>query len=284
MKPGTPHKYFSNITQSMLMPVRHLVFLCLAISAGLAQAADCPRIISQSPYISRALEWLGRGDCIVGVSRYDSLPLAHTGGVMDPDGAAMADLEPDLVIYSEWTREETVQSATPHDAVALRVGGFRGMAGVEGMLRDVGRAAKVPDTEQRVDKFAADWRAAAKVDSRQRRVLILSACSDAPYSFGKGSTLYEVFTAAGFKVVADHDSIRNFKPNAPDGDVAAWIVQRQPDLIFALQNRRGESCNPAIARPGIPILPLTGEYFTHPGPELLKGLEELRQTMAAFGA
>lgn len=261
------------------------LLLGLALLANLALAADCPRIISQSPYISRALEWMGRGECIVGVSRYDRLPLFHTGGVMDPDGAAMADLEPDVVIYSEWTREETVQSATPHDAQAVRVGGFRGMTGVESMLREVGQAAKVQDIDHRVAQFASDWRqAAAQVDSRQRRVLILSACSATPYSFGKGSTLFELFTAAGFEVMADHDNIRNFTPNTPQGDVAAWISQRQPDLLFALQDRKSESCNPAIAKPGIPILPLTGEHFTHPGPELLKGLEELRQIMASFGA
>ncbi len=269
----------------MKTTLKTILLLSLALLANLAQAADCPRIISQSPYISRALEWMGRGDCIVGVSRYDRLPLFHTGGVMDPDGAAMADLEPDVVIYSEWTKEETVQSATPHGVQAVRVGGFRGMAGVETMLREVGQAAKVEDIDRRVAQFATDWRqAAAQVDSRKRRVLILSACSDTPYSFGKGSTLYEMFSAAGFEVVADHDNIRNFKTGTPKGDVSAWISQLQPELLFALQDRKSETCNPAIAKPGIPILPLTGEHFTHPGPELLKGLEELRQTMAAFGA
>jgi len=269
----------------MKSPLKTWLPLALALLANLAQAADCPRIISQSPYISRALAWLGQEDCIVGVSRYDRLPLAHTGGVKDPDAAAMADLEPDVVIYSEWTAEATVESATPPGARAVRVGGFRGMAGVEAMLREVGQAAGVADTERRVAQFASDWRqAAAQVDGRQRRVLILSACGEAPYSFGRGSTLFEVFSAAGFNVVADHEQIRNFKPRTPQGDVAAWISERRPDLLFALQDHKAGSCNPAIAKPGIPILPLTGEHFTHPGPELLKGLEELRRTMAEFGA
>jgi len=265
--------------------LRHFLALtALALLSNAALAADCPRIISQSPYISRALEWLGRGDCIVGVSRYDRLPLPHTGGVMDPDSAAIKKLAPDVVIYSEWTAEETARSATPDTATALRVGGFRGLAGVETMLREIGRAARVEDIDLRVDKFAADWRtAASKVDGRHRRVLVLSACGKAPYSFGKGTTLYEVFTAAGFEVVADHDNVRNFLPDTPAGDAAAWIRRRQPEILFALQDRKSGSCNPAIAKPGIPILPLTGEYFTHPGPALLDGLEELRQAIASFG-
>jgi len=260
-----------------------LALLALVALPGASQAADCPRIISQSPYISRVLEWFNRADCIVGVSRYDRLPLPHTGGVIDPDGEAIEDLEPDVVIYSNWVKEEALKSVTPKNAKAMLVDGFRGMAGVESMLRDVGKAAQVENVDQRVDQFAADWRAAAhRVPAHQRRVLILSACGSAPYSFGKGTTLYEAFTEAGFEVVADHNSIRNFVPDKPNGDVAAWISERKPEVLFALQNRKSESCNPAIAQPGIPILPLSGEYFTYPGPQLLKGLEELRQTMIDY--
>lgn len=262
--------------------IKFLVALSLAGIASLSQAADCPRIVSQSPYITRALDWLGLSECIVGVSRYDTLPRPHTGGVIDPDAHAIAELRPELVIAPEWTKEDTLHAATPPGAVALRVGGFRGMAGVEAMLRDIGRAAGVADIDQRVNQFAADWRAAAPMDARQRRVLILSACSGAPYSFGKGTTLFELFSAAGFMVVADHDSIRNFRPGTEEGDVTAWIKARQPDLIFALHNNRAETCNPDVAQAGVPMLPLSGDHFTHPGPDLLKGLAELRQTMADF--
>lgn len=265
--------------------VRYLLgLLALATLTSTVQAADCPRIISQSPYITRALTWLDRADCIVGVSRYDRLSLPQTGGVIDPDGEAIEDLEPDVVIYSNWTNAETIKLVTPKNAKAVLVDGFRGMSGVEAMLRDVGKAAQVKNIDQRVEQFATDWRAAAhRVPGHQRRVLILSACGSAPYSFGQGTTLYEVFTEAGFEVVADHSSIRNFMPDKPDGDIAAWISARKPEFLFALQNRKSESCNPAIAKPSIPILPLTGEYFTYPGPELLKGLEELRQTMTDYG-
>jgi iron complex transport system substrate-binding protein len=257
-------------------------FLLIAflLLAGVAQADDCPRIVSQSPYITRALDWLGLTPCIVGVSRYDTLDRPHTGGVIDPDVDAIALLDPQLMITSNWTKAETWQAAAPAGTTALRVDGFRGMAGVEAMLCDIGRAAGIADIDARVDAFAADWRAAAqRVNGQNRRVLVLSACGQAPYSFGRGTTLHELFTAAGFAVVADHDSIRNFHPDKPDGDVAAWIAARKPDYLFALKNRRDEACNVAIAMPGIPILPLDGPLFTHPGPDLLKGLEQLRQTM-----
>lgn len=284
MKPHACHRT-NTMSAWRREAARHLrlLLVCLLCAPGLLQAAECRRIVTQSPYISSVIEWLGLGRCIVGVSRYDALPLPHTGGVIDPDAPAIADLEPDLVIFSEWTAEGVARAATPADATSLRVGGFRGMAGVERMMRDVGRAAGVADIDQRVAAFGTDWRAAAKMDSRELRVLILSACGEAPYSYGKGTTLFELISAAGFRVVADHDSIRNFKPGTPDGDVAAWIDSMRPELILALQDHRATSCNPAVAKPGIPILPLVAEHFTHPGPELLKGLGELKEKIAAYG-
>lgn len=260
--------------------MRLLACLLLLLSLQVQAADACPRIVSQSPYITRALAWLGLERCIVGVSRYDSLDRPRTGGVIDPDIDVIALLEPQLMITSNWTPAAVWQKAAPAGATALRVDGFRGMAGVEAMLRDIGRAAGVVDADARVERFAADWRAAAKtVNGKGRRVLILSACSQSPYSFGRGTTLHELFTAAGLAVVADHDSIRNFHPGKPDGDVSAWIKTRQPDYILALKNSRDEACNAAIAAPGVPILPLDGALFTHPGPALLDGLAQLRDTL-----
>lgn len=188
------------------------------------------------------------------------------------------------MITSNWTKEDVWQAAAPPGATALRVDGFRGMAGVEAMLRDIGRAAGVADIDARVHRFAVDWRAAAqRVGGDGRRVLILSACSNKPFSFGRGTTLHELFTTAGFEVVADHDSIRNFDPDKPDGNVAAWIKERKPDYLFVLKNHRDEACNATIALPGIPILPLDGPLFTHPGHGLLEGLEALRRTVREIG-
>ena len=61
-------------------------------------------------------------------------------------------------------------------------------------------------------------------------------------------------------------------------------VASPPEKLKNFASHGAPSVTTDYAKPGIPILPLTGEHFTHPGPELLKGLEELRQTMAAFGA
>ncbi|MCL2162776.1 MAG: hypothetical protein FWH56_13115, partial [Betaproteobacteria bacterium] len=83
-----------------------VVAFLLAFSAQAADSSPngaqppCPRIVSQSPYLTLALKWLERGDCIVGVSRYDrEYPaLPRTGGVLDPDQAAIAAVRPDLIV------------------------------------------------------------------------------------------------------------------------------------------------------------------------------------------
>jgi iron complex transport system substrate-binding protein len=261
--------------------LRHLLLLFLLLPVlALAEGRACPSIVSQSPYITRALQWMGLEKCIVGVSRYDSLDLPRTGGVMDPDAKAIAALAPQLMITSTWTDAAKWQAMAPPGTTALRVDGFHGMADVETMLRQVGRAAQVADIDARVDRFAADWRAAAKVvPGKDRRGLIMSACTGAPYSYGRGTTLYDLFTHAGIDVVADHDGIHNFPADVPAATLRRWLDARRPDIVFALKEHGDTACNLALLRPGTRIVRLDAEHFIHPGPGLLDGLAELREDL-----
>jgi len=86
---------------------------------------SCPRIISQSPYISEMLDYIGMGKCIVGVSRYSKRDLPRTGGILDPDAEAIDALMPDLIITSDWSKEETLKSATPTGAKSIRFKSFK---------------------------------------------------------------------------------------------------------------------------------------------------------------
>lgn len=267
----------------MIVPFRFCRNLLAAAALVLAAlpALACPRIASQSPYITHALEWMGLGDCIVGVSRYDSRDLPRTGGVIDPDGDMIALLDAELVITSNWTTPETLQAATPRGARALRVGGFDSMADAEAMLRDIGHAAGVADIDARVDRFVADWRAAvARIDGAHRRVLLVSACTGTPYSFGRGTTLFDLFSRAGFDVAETHKKIHQFPGEPPAGDLAHWVDAIRPEIVFAFSNRWDSTCNAALARSGVRVVPLDGELFYHPGPRLLDGLAQVREVLA----
>ncbi|HEX8989282.1 MAG TPA: hypothetical protein VF816_15095 [Rhodocyclaceae bacterium] len=246
----------------------------LLLAVALPAVAGCPRIVSQSPYITYALEWMGLADCIVGVSRYDGRDLPRTGGVMDPDADMIALLDAQLVITSNWTKPETLQAVLPRDARGLSVDGFQSMAGVSSMLSEIGVAAGVADVDARVARFEADWRAAAaRIGAKGQRVLLVSACTGTPYSFGRGTTLFDLFTQAGFTVAETADKIHQLPPD----ELVRWIGEIKPDVVFAFSNRWDATCNAALARPGVRVVPLDGELFYHPGPRLIEGLVQLQE-------
>ncbi len=262
-------------------PMGRIALLVLsALCSFNLQAAelDCPRIISQSPYLTKSLQWLGLERCIVGVSRYDSLDLPHTGGVMDPDRDAIEALEPELIFTSNWTKEEVLKSATPEGARAFRLDGFGSMQQIEENLSLMGREAGLQEIEQRVAAFSKEWKnLAATIDGKGKKVLLLSACAGSPYSFGQKRWLSDLFTTAGFVNVETSEKIRHIKPGEEVTTLNALINELEPELLFIFERKQNKQC--AFIKPKTPltIINLDGEKFLHPAPVLLEGLAELAQ-------
>jgi iron complex transport system substrate-binding protein len=256
-----------------------LTFALLAVLFSLnIQAAEnsCPRIISQSPYLTKSLQWLGLEKCIVGVSRYDTLELPHTGGVMDPDAEAIETLEPELIFTSNWTKPGVLKAATPEGAHAFTLDGFESMQQIEDNLRLMGHEAKMDDVDTRVDAFHGEWKEiAASIKGNGKKVLLLSACSGMPYSFGQKRWLSDLFTAAGFVNVETAEKIRHIKPGEEMTTLNALINALQPELLFIFERKQHKQC--AFIKPKTPltIINLDGEKFLHPAPVLLDGLAEL---------
>lgn len=257
-----------------------LLFALLLAGAPTAFAADCPRIVSQSPYLTLALEWLDRGDCLVGVSRYDRLrpELPRTGGVMDPDAEAIALLEPELFVTSNWTEADTVAKSLPAGTRALRLDGFRSMIDVEAMLRSLAEASAAPDAESKLAAFARDWRAAAAaVGGDGRRALVISACSGLPYSFGRGHVVGDAFVHAGFDVVERAERIRHLRPGEEIDSIAAAVERFAPEIVFSLTPESAEQCSAELGLLPVELVGLEGSSFFHPGPGLVAGLRNLAE-------
>jgi len=255
-----------------------LLIASLFATGALAAEPACPRIVSQSPYITRTLQWLGLEACIVGVSRYDRLERPHTGGVLDPDGEVIATLEPQLLFTSDWTPAEKLAAITPEGTRSFRLGGFAGMAEIEENLRLIGREAKIDDIEQRVTAFHRQWTSlAAQINGNGKRVLLLSACSGMPYSFGRQRWLSDLFSRAGFVNVETTEKIRHIKPGEELATINALINELEPELLFIFERKENAQC--AFIRPKTPlaIINLDGEKFLHPAPTLLDGLAELQR-------
>lgn len=264
-------------TFSLMSRVILTLALCYSLNLS-ATETYCPRIISQSPYLTKSLQWLGLESCIVGVSRYDHLDRPHTGGVIDPDQAAIHALEPDLIFTSNWTDEEALLAATPENARSFRLDGFGSMLQIEQNLRLLGRETGLPNIEQRVAEFHQQWHTqASQIGGNGTKVLLLSACSGSPYSFGQKRWLSEIFTQAGFINVETTDNIRHIKQGEAITTLNVLINKLQPDLLFIFEREQSAQC--AFIKPltSLAIINLDGEKFLHPAPVLLEGLEELAQ-------
>ncbi|MBI5860927.1 MAG: ABC transporter substrate-binding protein [Rhodocyclales bacterium] len=253
-----------------------LAFLVLAWAT--AAHAACPRIVSQSPYITHQLAWLGLKSCIVGASRYEhAVKVPDTGGVLDPDAAAIAALKPDLVIASNWTAPEKLAAVTPPGARGIRLDSFQSMEQITGNLRELGQLAGVADTAARAAAFDHLWRKkAAAIAGGGRRVLLLSSCAAAPYSFGHDTWLAELFSAAGFVVADTSRGVRRLAPATSAAAAAEFIAEFKPEIVFVFNNRGAESCGTVPLPPETPIVALAGEKFLHPAPVLLDGLDDLQ--------
>lgn len=251
---------------------------------SLTSLADCPRIISQSPYITLQLEYLGLKNCIVGTSRYDDLKdIPNTGGIIDPDAEAIARLKPDLWITSVWTKPETFQATLPQNSQGLRLDSFKGMAQISQNLIDIAKIVKHAETMRKAKQFSAQWQKKIKqVKGNGKKVLLLSSCTGQPYSFGNKTWLAELFTRAGFKLVDNTEGVRHLSQDRTAEETQALIAQLKPDLIFVFTRQVADACS-LIELPKISqLVVLDGDKFLHPAPVLLEGIDELIEKQAIW--
>ncbi|MDR1647696.1 MAG: hypothetical protein LBR88_06660 [Zoogloeaceae bacterium] len=266
--------------------LRSLFALCCVLAAfsGMARA-ECPRIVSQSPYLTQALLWLGRGDCLVGVSRYDHEwpDLPRTGGVLDPDAEAIARLRPDLWIVSNWAEAATLDAATPAGATRVEVDGFRSLADAEALLVTLAeKSAAGAGATEKIAAFGRDWRAAAARIAplaQKQRVLVVSTCMEMPFSFGRGHVIGDVFVQSGFDLVETAPKLRHLVAGAEIPDLDTLLAQTRPDLVFALTTESAEYCRMAAPHSAARVIPLDGSAFVHPGAGLLRAFTEIETAL-----
>lgn len=258
-----------------------LIYSPLSISAAekltqIESKQECPRIISQSPYISEMLTYLGMEHCIVGVSRYSKRDLPRTGGILDPDAEAIDSLMPDLFITSSWTKKETLKKVLPKGTKAIRLKSFNKMAQLENNMNSIIKATHWLHATAKVNAFKKAWRSKVKqVQGNNKKVLLLSSCSGNAYSFGPNSRLYDLFTQAGFNVVETKGKIRHVRPGKEIEHITALLNRYQPDLLFIFEQRLKKSCQMMTPKVPVRILSFDGEIFLHPNTKILNGLDLL---------
>lgn len=252
------------------------VLLGFNLLASNVWAEECPRIISQSPYITHTLQYLGVEKCIVGVSRYDTLDLPHTGGILDPDTQAIDSLFADIIFTTNWITEEAIAKATPEGVRYIRLNGFYAMNEIEHNMRVIGRVAGLNDYDKKIwqyKKKLADFK--KKINGKGKKALLISSCSGSPYSFGEQSWLFDLFQQLNFKMVETHQRIRHIKPGQEITELTHLLNTYQPDIMFIFERELNSRCKLILPKVPVKIISLDGKHFLHPAPILLKGLEEL---------
>jgi ABC-type enterochelin transport system substrate-binding protein len=264
----------------MLRHYSFALFLITVSSAfyhvSFASQPECPRIISQSPYISDMLTYLGMEQCIVGVSRYSTRDLPRTGGILDPDAEAIDALMPDIIITSDWSKEETLKAATPKGAQVIRLKSFNKMEQLENNMTTIIKATNWQQATPKVKTFKTAWRnKVMQVNGSKKKVLLLSSCSGNAYSFGPNSRLYDLFTQAGFNVVETKEKIRHVRANEEIKHITGLLDRYQPDLLFIFERRLKKQCQMIAPKVPVKILSFDGRKFLHPTIEILEGLDLL---------
>ena len=253
-----------------------LLIICSIPLVTIAKEQECPRIISQSPYISEMLDYLGLGKCIVGVSRYSKRDLPRTGGILDPDADAIDSLMPDFIITSNWTKEETLKKVTPKGAQAIRLKSFNRMVQLEENMNLILQTTGWTHAKHKVKSYAEKWRAKVKqVHGNNKKVLLLSSCSGSPYSFGPNSRLHDLFTQAGFNVVETHEKIRHIQAGKEVENLNTLADRYKPNLLVIFEQRLKKQCQMITPKTPVRILSVDGKKFLHPNVAILDGLDLL---------
>jgi iron complex transport system substrate-binding protein len=152
------------------------------------------------------------------------------------------------------------------------------MEQVENSLYAIGNALKIESFQTKVQKFSKEWREAAhSINAKKKKVLLLSACSKEPYSYGRKTYLGDLFREAGFDIVDKSKEVKAFKIDKNKNELEEFIKETQPDFIFGfVPYTKSDTCSVLVASQKLPIIFLDGDLFLHPSSTLLQGLKELK--------
>jgi len=251
------------------------------LHANMPKKCENRTIISQSPYITHAIDFFGMKDCIVGASVYDKQVadnLPRTGKVFVPDKDAIKRLNPDFIFTSEWTKKSVMADITPLKTKSFMLHGFQSMQQVENNLYTIGNVLKIPDFQAKVQNFSKEYTELSKsINAKNRKVLLMSACSKDPYSYGIKTYLGDLFSEIGFDIVDKSKQVKVFKIDKNKNELDEFIKEFKPDFIFGFVSyTKASSCSVLEMDKKLPIIYLNGDLFLHPAPIIAEGLKELK--------
>jgi ABC-type Fe3+-hydroxamate transport system substrate-binding protein len=197
------------------------------------------RIVSLCPSLTELVYDLGRGDALVGRTKFCRHPadrvasVEKVGGTKDPKVERIVALRPDLVLLNEEENRREDADALAAAGVPLHVSFPRDAAGTAAMVRDIGAA---------LDAAPAAARIAADIEARSARVRAAAAARAAageraprwayliwrrPWMAVNGDTFVHALLAqaGGVNVLAD-------LPTRYPEVTAAQLAAADPDVVL----------------------------------------------------
>lgn len=248
------------------------------------------RVVSLAPSITETVFALGKGNKLVGVTRYCDYPsaakkIAKIGGYIDPSFEAIVRLKPDLVIVTI-ENKETVKKLRELGLQVLVVD-QNTISGIIGSIKKIGHAV---DADGRAGEIVSDI--TRRIDDVKKHTKGLNRPSvmisigrsmgggvDEIYVAGKDNFYDEIICIAGGRNAYDS---RIAKTPALSGE---GITRLNPDVIIDLEpGRQKKEADKSISEWSIlphvsavkskRVYVLTGRYVVVPGPRFINPLED----------
>lgn len=260
--------------------------------AWLRPAADRPppvsprRIVSFAPVVTETAFRLGRGDRLVGATRFcdrpaEALRLPRVGGYVDISLERVLALEPDLVIAMPSLGQRDILERLRDRGVPVRVVFGDTLAEVHGLIEDLGVLldarpaardlnASLDDAVQALRALALPPRRAAVVVGQDPLVIA-----------GPGTFAAEILALTGLAPAFSPDaplwpvwSVESLAATGPEILVAAEGPEAARRLLALVERALPPARRPRVLAPSRPIL-------MRPGPSLIEDLAELGALLAA---
>jgi iron complex transport system substrate-binding protein len=255
-------------------------------------AASPRRIVSLAPSLTEIVFLLGRGDSLVGVTRFCNVPAAAAGlpkigGVSDPDVERVVALAPDLVLCTT--------DGNPRDKVrALEEMGIPCFAvapqDLDAVFTAIERLGVLLGAAERGRAEAGALRRRARhappPSPDAEKPVALFVVSTAPIiAAGEGTFMDELLRLAGGRNAATRFSGRYPRLSVEE------LVAARPDVIFVAGMAGVERFPPEVSRwKEIPafrdgaVITLDGDLVTRPGPRLVTALERVSAVLTGWRA
>lgn len=247
---------------------------------GPPSPAKAQRVVTLAPSLSEIVLALGKGDALVGVTRFDDDPrLSRTpriGGYNDPQPEAVLAVKPDLVLCepapaNRGPVETLARLGVPIEALPLAT-----VPEIEEAIAAIAQLLGVPEKGREVDAHIEAARAQARKEaSGKPRIKALLVFGLEPLVVaGRKGFAGELLDDAGGTNAADED--RPFFRMSVEAAVRA-----APDVIVlcGVDAPKGRAPIPGLDRTRVATLRSSALF--HPGPRIPEALDDLRAALRA---